>query len=114
MIDSLINATDELNIILGDENSNSLINQQKQLQGITNQGVFELQQLQGVTDSLKVVSELKSSQLSPKNSGAKFNQILNHLCDNAISLIQNQKIQIKTPHKTRISFLLHKMFYTTL
>lgn len=104
LIDSLINATDELNIILGDENSNSLINQQIQLQGITNQGVFELQQLQGVTDSLKVVSELKSSQLSPEDSGAKFNQILNHLCDNARSLIQNQTNLNKDPSQNQNLF----------
>lgn len=104
LIDSLINVTNELNIILGDENSNSLINQQIQLQGVTNQGVFELQQLQGITDSLKVVSEFKSSKLSPEDSGAKFNQILNYLCDNARSLIQNQTNLNKDPSQNQNLF----------
>lgn len=92
LIDSLITITEELNTFLGDENNNSLINMQTHLQSLTNQEVFELQQLQGITDNIKTISALNASQLSPEEAFVKFSQIRDFLSDSAITLVQNQKV----------------------
>ncbi len=92
LIDSLITITEELNTFLGDEQNNSLINMQTHLQSLTNQEIFEIQQLQGVTDNIKTLSALNASQLSPEEAFVKFSQIRDFLSDSAITLVQNQKV----------------------
>lgn len=59
--------------------SNSIVDMQTKLQSLTNQGIFELEQLQGVTDSIKTTQQIDKGELSPEEGAEKLIQIQKYL-----------------------------------
>lgn len=57
----------------------SIVDMQTKLQSLANQGVFELEQLQGATDSVKLTQQIDRGELSPEEGAKKLTQIQKYL-----------------------------------